>query len=378
MAKILRSCYYPPPMTNSDHLPDIAYWVSLSGFFGGPRLRKLWERFDSGAAAWRAGRENLSRLNFTPETIEKFLDWRQKTEPAECLKILNAEAIKVVMLNDPEYPPALQKLIDSPAILFYKGALPAEANTLAIVGTRKPTVYGRTVALNMAREAAAAGLTIISGLARGIDAIAHEAALERGGRAVAVIGSGLDRAGLYPPEHWGLAENIISSGGCVISEYPPLTKPAAHQFPERNRIIAGLAAATLVVEAPEKSGALITAFQALEYGREVLAIPGPITEPNAAGTNRLLKLGAHVITSPTDLLNFFNLSDRRATAPAPAISPDEQNILKLFSSVPQTIDDVANKSSLPIAKILINVSSLELAGLIQDVGGRRYIILSGG
>jgi DNA processing protein len=357
---------------------DRAIWVAISGFFGGPRMKKLWQNFSNGLAVWQSTANELIHCGFQADTAQKFIGWRQKIEPEACLNFLADQKIKYVLFGDPDYPEALLNLPDAPTLLFYKGNLPKSKNFLGIVGTRRATAYARLVALTMSRSLAASGLVIISGLARGIDSIAHEAALEQGGQTLGVIGSGLDRASFYPPENWSLAENIIVAGGGILSEYPPGTEPAQHHFPERNRIIAGLSRGVLVIEAPLKSGALITAYQALEYGREVMAVPGQITEPNSAGTNRLLKLGAHLITEATDitsLLNIESTAGSKIRSPKLELDAESLKILSLFYPSPLTIEEAANNSGLSAAKILMTVSELELKGMLRDTGGRCFVSL---
>ena len=214
--------------------------------------------------------------------------------------------MQTVNIKNKNYPELLKKIYEPPQVLYVNGQLKAkEKYPLAVVGTRKVSLYGKKITYSFVKALAQAGLTIISGLALGVDGIAHQAALDVGGRTIAVLGSGLDI--IYPSSHQQLAQNIIESNGAIISEYEPKTRPSKWTFPARNRIVAGMSLGTLVIEAPKKSGALITARYALEQGREVFAIPGSIYNENSAGCNLLIKMGAKPVTKPEDILESFNL-----------------------------------------------------------------------
>jgi len=213
---------------------------------------------------------------------------------------------KIYTLKDKNYPGLLKEIYDPPEKLYVEGNLsPEEKYPLAVVGTRRPSEYGKRVATELVKNLARLGLTIISGLALGIDGLAHEAALKVGGRTIAVLGSGIDI--IYPASHKKLAEDIIKSGGVIVSEYPPGTSPSKLTFPARNRIIAGLSLGTLVIEAPERSGAMITARFALEQGRDVFAVPGSISNLNSAGCNKLIKMGAKPVTRSEDVLESLGI-----------------------------------------------------------------------
>lgn len=288
-------------------------------------------------------------------------------------------SILTIGLNDSGYPRLLGEINDPPATLFYKGTLPVESDiTLAVVGTRAYTAYGKAATVHLVRELAAAGVVIVSGLARGIDGLAHRTALEVGGRTIAVIGSGLDRPSLYPREHWALAEEIIAAGGCVMSEYAPGTPSIPFHFPERNRIIAGLCRGTLVIEAPLKSGALITAYAALDYNREVLAVPQNIFERTAVGTNTLLRRGAHVVASVDDALTALGLEpNKKSKSPITAayLSDSENRVLSIITQAPLYIDKLGEKLALPSGELASLLTMLELKGFVQDVGNKTYIRL---
>jgi DNA processing protein len=357
---------------------DLAYWVALASIVRGRQLKRLIDRFASGSAAWQATRPELVAIGFEPATAERIAAERERLAPERALAEVERHGLSVARQSDPAYPPLLKETYDAPMLLFYRGRLPsAEDQTLAVVGTRSFSAYGKAATITLVRELAGAGLAIVSGLARGVDALAHETTLEVGGRTIAVLGSGLDDASVYPREHVRLAGRIVAGGGAVLSEYPPGVGPERHHFPERNRIIAGLSLGTLVVEAPETSGALITAKIALDYNREVLAVPGSIFERTAAGTNELLKLGARLVTAPADVLDALQLEARpTARHDARDLTDAERAILAALAGDPRHVDDLAAATALAAATLLSTLSLLELKGAVKDVGGKHYIRLA--
>lgn len=268
-----------------------------------------------------------------------------------------------VAAADPEFPPLLAALVDPPLGLFVRGAVP-DHPAVAVVGARLASAYGREVADHLGRELAAAGVCVVSGMARGVDAAAHRGALAAGGPSVAVWGAGPDR--VYPPEHGPLAEEIAAAG-CLITEYPPGAKPLPHHFPERNRIIAGMARIVVVVEADEKSGALSTARLALDEGREVMAVPGSIFSRLSVGPNGLIRAGAAPVLSAADVLSVLGMSgSTEAGAPPPAA----------LAAVPAgeafTIDHLAGLLCQPVARVLEQVLQWELAGWLAREPDGRY------
>lgn len=287
--------------------------------------------------------------------------------------------IRTVAREDNDYPPLLSALHDPPEFLFVRGRLPAPNDAcLAIVGSRKNTEYGQRVTNLIVPDLVRAGLTIVSGLAFGIDSIAHRATLAAGGRTIAILGSGVDRESVTPVSHTGLADQIVSSGGAVISEYPQGTPGSKFTYPARNRIIAGLSVGTLVVEAAERSGALITARSALNENREVFAVPQNITSPTAYGVNRLIQMGAHPVTSAEDVLQALGMEK-----PAPkhlslpeAATPEEKKILGLLSAEPLHIDSIIQSLNLPSGAVMSVLTLLELNGMVQNLGGMRFVRLS--
>ncbi|MCX6740775.1 MAG: DNA-processing protein DprA [Candidatus Parcubacteria bacterium] len=279
--------------------------------------------------------------------------------------------IQKIDLANPNYPKLLKEIYDPPKQLYVWGDLRAEENyPLAIVGTRKISSYGKQVTTELTRNLAKAGLTIISGLALGVDGLAHQACLDVGGRTIAVLGSGLKR--IYPALHQKLAEKIVLSGGAVISEYEPNQGPTKWTFPLRNRIVAGMSLGTLVIEAPEGSGALITASCSLELGREVFAVPGNIYQQNSFGNNQLLKTGAKVVTSTQDVLDAFNLELATEKKEIKAANEEEKIILAILINEPLSIDEIIKQSKLEASIISSTLVMMEMMGKIKNLGGGKY------
>ncbi len=350
------------------------------------RLRVLVQTAGSLEAAWRADITLLDRVGFTPEAREDFVEHQRAWNLERAFQALTENGIALLAESDAEYPALLHRIYDPPLALYVRGAVPPTDATIAFVGSRNATPYGRSVTQSLVRPLAARGWTIVSGLAYGIDAEAHRGALAVRGRTIAVLGSGVDNASLYPRAHRTLAQEMIDHAGAVISEFAPGTGARPEQFPQRNRIIAGLSHAVVVVEASETSGALITARVALEENRDVLAVPGPITSPLSAGTHRLLKEGAAPACSVDDILEALAMRDvltlplppeRAAHVPAPAgggvPSPVAQRILETLNGNPQTLDAIITASTLPPHEASAAISILELHGLVRDVGGKQYV-----
>lgn len=283
--------------------------------------------------------------------------------------------IRKITIQDKAYPKLLKEIYDPPKELYILGKLKAEENyPLAVVGTRKISNYGKQVTIDLVRNLAKAGLTIISGLALGVDGLAHQSCLDVNGRTIAVLGSGLNQ--IYPSIHKKLAEKIIQSGGAIISEYPPDTRPEKWTFPMRNRIIAGLSLGVLVIEAPEISGALITARCALDFGREVFAVPGNIYSQNSVGTNQLIKLGAKPVTKAEDILDALNLElaleQKREIKPA---SKEEKIILEILAAGPVHIDEIIKKTKLDSPIVSSTLTMMEITGKVRHIGNGNYTII---
>ena len=294
------------------------------------------------------------------------------------LKRLNRIGGRILTIWDSDYPDLLKKTYDPPTLLYLLGRfLPADKNAIAIVGTRRPSPYGQTVAEMRTKELSALGFTITSGLARGIDTIAHTTALKSGGRTIAVIGSGLDVP--YPPENRKLLE-AITLQGAVVSEFPMGAKPDAVNFPRRNRIISGLSLGTLVVESGEDGGAMITASTALDQNREVFAIPGAITEKRSSGPHKLIREGrAKLVQQVDDILEELGpqmrhlVKKQRAPEPVIELTMFERNIYNALSEQPVHIDSLAEIVNTTTADALVNLLSLEFKGLVRQLPGKMFV-----
>ncbi len=285
------------------------------------------------------------------------------------------EDVKQINIDDENYPKILKEIPDPPKTIYIRGEINQKDKlAIGIVGTRNYTSYGKQVAYDISGRLAEAGITVISGLAKGIDTFVHKAVLEKGGRTIAVLGSAVDAKSVYPSCNQGLADKI-SESGAVISEYPPGTKSERYFFPQRNRIISGLSMGVVVIEAPEKSGALITATCALEQNREVFAIPGSIYSKNSAGANKLIQMGAKLINCANDILDELNLpllTENRKVKPE---TKEEEIILNIISKEPIHIDEITKKSNLDAEKVGSTIIMLELKGTIKNAGGGHYILI---
>jgi DNA processing protein len=357
-------------------LDERIYWVLLTMVkqIGPTRFGRLLDRFGSAEAAWNASLLDLAGAGLDRRAVESFGKLRAAVDPEAEWQKLERQGISLVILDDPAYPAALREIPDPPPVLYLRGELsPADDWAIAVVGTRRASPYGRQATERIVADVARAGVTIVSGLARGIDTHAHSAALAAGGRTIAVLGSGLDR--IYPDENRKLAEQIAGSGA-VLSEYPLGTPPDATNFPRRNRIVSGLARATLVVEADYKSGAMITATQAAEQGRDVFAVPGSIFNPLSAGPHQLIREGARVVTDASDILEELHLTavvEQRATREALPADPTEAALLRLLSHEPTHVDDLTRSARLPSATVTSTLTILELKGLARQLGPMQNV-----
>lgn len=355
---------------------DLPFWIALSRINGiGPRrFGLLLEAFGSARAVWEATASQLIEAGLDRRSVESLARLRPRIDPSTELPHLRALGARAVARDDPQYPPLLKEIYDPPPVLYVRGELdPPEVALLSIVGTRSATSYGRMAAERLAGEVARAGITVVSGLAYGIDAAAHRGALEAGGRTIAVLGSGLDR--IYPSQHVRLAEQIAAHGA-IITEFPLGTKPDARNFPQRNRVVSGLSFGTLVVEAGERSGALITAAFAADQGRDVMAVPGSIFSPASRGTNRLIRDGAIPVTSAEDILQ--ELEPQRGTRhmAVERIVPEddtERALLAILGTEPLHIDEIARMASLPMSVVNAGLAMMELKGLARQTGAMNYV-----
>lgn len=349
------------------------------------RVRRLLERFGSPQAILSAPtRELLAVPGIGEEMAAHLAAWQDHIDLAEEERRIAEHGITLLTQDDPAYPPALRTIHDPPFLLYMRGSLtPADAASIAVVGSRRTTHYGREQAKKLSFQLARAGFTIVSGLARGIDTAAHEAAIAAGGRTIAVLGSGLGN--VYPPENRALADRIAEQGA-VLSEFPVLYVPDKQSFPLRNRIVAGMSQGLLVVEAPAWSGALITANQALEQGRSVFAVPGPIDRPTSEGCHRLIQQGATLVCSADDLiselgleihslpLDFSNTSSGDMKKPSLylEISDLERCILEELDQGDASIDHLVEATGLPSGRLSAALLQLEMKRLVRQLPGKTF------
>ena len=354
------------------------YWIgfNLVRGIGSVRFQQIKNYFGDLSVAWNAPGESFKQAGLPGRAVTNFLRLRKQIDLDKVYESILEKNIKVLTLLDDDYPRLLKEIDQSPPVIYVKGTLTlADEFAIAIVGTRRVSEYGQQITRDTSIYLAGHGLTIVSGLARGVDGIAHRHALEAGGRTIAVLGSGVDV--IYPPEHRKLAE-AISENGAVISDYPLGTQPEGVNFPPRNRIISGLSLGTIVVEAGDRSGALITADFAVEQGRDVFAVPGKVLSPASRGTNRLIQNGAYAMVSPLDVLDVLNLSELESIKTARQVLPadkTEARILQVMNFEPMHIDEICNEVSLPVDKVSAALTMMELKGLVQHVGAMRYAVV---
>ncbi len=362
-------------------LEELSYWVAFSRVLGiGPmRFNTLRGYFhDDIAAAWRADSKELAQAGLDQKTIDGFLKQRAGIDPQRELERLQRLRVRVITIKDRDYPPLLKELINAPPVLYVAGTLKYDEDrfALGVVGTRKVSTYGRQVTEQFVKELAEGKVTVVSGLAQGIDTIAHTAALDAGGRTIAVLANGLDA--IYPAANLGLARRIVESEqGALITEFPLGVKPDARNFPARNRIISGLSLGVLVTEAPQQSGALITANFALEQGREVFAVPNSIYSPGSVGVNKLIQDGAHLVTNINDILMALNLFMVPQQIEMQAVLPEneeERLLLGLISHEPRQVDEIIRDSELPTMIVTSTLMMMEIKGMIRQVGNMQYVL----
>lgn len=359
----------------------------------GPQtVRRLVEHFGRPDRALRASYEKLSEIHaIGPKRASAITAMGGSEQALAILKRISDDGIDVLTEHSPQYPPQLQVLgEDAPVVLFVKGRIaPEDYCSIAMVGSRKYSPYGKAVAEKLSGDLAAMGMTVVSGLARGIDTIAHRAAIEVGGRTIGVLGSGIDVP--YPHENRGLMERM-SHSGAVVTEFPPGTAPRPENFPRRNRLISALSLGVLVVEAAQKSGSLITASLALEQGREVFAVPGSILSESSGGTNQLIKLGARMVTSAEDVLvelaplikGYIKLTqppeEQMQEAPTLPLSfgegspqgEDEAKLWQVLQGEPQHVDDLVRASGLDARRVLALLLQWEVLGSVKQMEGMRF------
>ncbi|MCD6567318.1 MAG: DNA-processing protein DprA [Dehalococcoidia bacterium] len=363
-------------MINAD---ELKYWVGFSRVPGIGRIRfsQLRGHFDNLQDAWHASEGKLKQAGLDARSVDSLLALRPEISLDREIEELERHQVKALTCEDSSYPARLKETYDYPPVLYVKGELPPEdAPCLAVVGTRRPSPYGRQAAEEIVSDLSRNDILITSGLARGIDTVAHRTTLNNGGKTIAVFGCGLDV--IYPAENARLAQTITEHG-LLVSEHPLGTKPRPEYFPLRNRIMSGLSLGVLVIEARERSGALITASQALSQNREVFAVPGSIFSPNSKGTNHLIQAGgAKLVADYADILEELNLitslprqAEIREFVPA---NESETAVLKQLTSEPVQADEICRLSGLPIAEVSSTLAILELNGIVRHVGNMSYVL----
>jgi DNA processing protein len=353
------------------------YWVAFGRVpqIGRARFSTLEAHFGSMEDAWKASPAELEAAGLSGNPLSALLASRDGIDPEAELDRLDKLGMQALTWGEDAYPSGLKQIFDRPPVLYVRGALTAaDGWSVALVGTRRATAYGRQVAEEMAEGLSRNGITVVSGLARGIDSMAHKTALGAGGRTLAVLACGLDM--VYPPENLRLAQEIMERGA-LISDYPPGTQPRSEYFPRRNRIMVGLSLGVLVVEGDVKSGAMITARQALDENREVFDVPGSIYTPTFRGTNWLIQNGqAKLVVGVRDILEELNLTmatqqlEAKELIPA---DPTEERLLRCLSSEPIHIDEVRRASGLAIDTVSSVLAMLELKGMARQVGNMNYV-----
>jgi DNA processing protein len=325
-------------------------------------------------SAWDSDPAALAEAGLGAKVIERVLAARKNVNLDQVWAKIESQGIKILTWQDEAYPSRLKEIDQPPPVMYIRGEyLPDDLFAVAIVGTRRVTPYGRQITEELSAFLASNGITVISGLARGVDAIAHQAALKAGGRTIGVLGSGVDK--IYPPEHLKLAEQMMERGA-IISDYSPGTPPDASNFPPRNRIISGLSLAVVVIEAGETSGALITAEFAAEQGREIFAVPGSILAPQSKGTNKLIQNGAQPLLSVNDLmqaLDFTRIGEHKAARKIIPADETEARLLSVLAAEPKHVDEIRNQADLPIEKVSATLALMELKGMVRQVGGMNYV-----
>lgn len=367
-----------PSSPGQDGVPaDLAFRVALHRIYrlGAMRFGLLERYFGSLEEAWRADSASLSAAGLDARTVTEVVRARGDIDPDSELERLYLAGVTALAATDSRYPSRLGDIADAPPVLYVRGAwLPEDEWGVAVVGTRRATAYGRQAAGELSRGLGVNSVTVVSGLARGIDTIAHNAALEAGGRTVAVLANGLDT--VYPPENARLSDQIAEHGA-LMTDYPLGTKPRADFFPRRNRIMSGVALGTLVVEGDHDSGAMITAKFAIEQGREVFVVPGSIFSPQSRGPHALLRDGATPVASAGEVLEALNLTmvgtQMDFGRAMPPTDPDEVALMAALSREPRHIDEVARASGLAPATVSGTLAMLELKGLVRDLGGMQYV-----
>jgi len=349
----------------------------ISGI-GPQKIKTLLGHFENTKAIWEVGLENLKYTKIGEKLAERIVVERNNINPDKEWEKLQKENIQILTFDSPGYPPLLKEIHNPPYLLYTKGKFNFLNSTplISIVGSRKYTPYGSQIARNFSKDLSRAGFAIVSGMALGIDTFAHRGTLEAGGKTIAVLGNGLDEKSIYPRNNLNLSREIEESG-MLISEYPIGTQAGPLTFPARNRIVAGLSLGTLVVEAGESSGALITAQMALNANREVFSVPGQIFSLQSVGTNNLIKKGARLVSGLKDILEELNMSLQKETGekiPRIPATENEKVLLEILSPEPIHIDNISKLSKLGTAEVSSALSMMEIKGWVKNIGGQNYIL----
>jgi len=362
--------------SRSSNPEDTKNWIALDRVSGlGPKkFDSLEKAFPSMEQAWSASPAELTEAGLDQATTQKIIDRRDEINPDDEAAKLDGSGVRADTRKSSLYPTRLAQIYDPPAVIYMRGALTeADGRSVAVIGTRKASMHGKEAAKLLAGELARKGVTVVSGLARGIDGIAHAAALDAGGRTIAVLGSGLNR--IYPAEHLTLAKRIPDAGA-LISEFPLDARPDAHNFPRRNRILSALSLGTLVIEAGFKSGAMLTVEHAVQQNKEVSAVPGSILSETNKGTNWLIQQGAKLVTGVDDVLDELNIVVKGGQLPMEQIVLEndlEATVLGIIDADPRHIDDVTRTSGLESSTVASTLSLLEIKGLVRQAGPMQYV-----
>lgn len=354
---------------------NTAYLLALHSIDGlGPiRLKAILKYFKDPKLAWEASAEQIMQVGIPKTIVDRLVETRNKLEPESYAQKIAQSGIKWVTIFDKNYPKLLSEVYDPPTVLYYLGDLTGLSRNIAVVGTRKMTGYGKVATQQFTKGLVDAGVTVVSGLARGVDSQAHLTAVSENGKTVAVLGGGL--YDIFPPENRGLAAKIASGFGAVISEFPPSYPSLPGNFPSRNRIISGLSEAVVVIEAAEDSGSLITAKLALEQGREVFAVPGPITSDLSKGPVNLIRQGAKAVFGPEEVLEELGINrvkSQESRVKNENISEEEKKVLQSLENETRHIDEIGRQLNFTSAKISALLLKMEISGLVQSMGVGIY------
>ncbi len=361
-------------------IPDLHYWLAFSAFLkiGPIKFKRLLGYFSSAEYAFFAPREKLIQAGLEESLVEEFLGFRQRFKLEPLIKTLEHENINLCPVHSENYPPLLKHIHNPPFLLYVKGngALLKNNFAVAVVGTRTCTTYGTQIAHEMGRDLSSQGVTVVSGGALGIDTAAHTGALPQQGSTVAMLAGGLDEASWFPQDNTNFFRKILMKGGALVSENPPGVRAQPFSFPQRNRIVSGMTLGAVVVEAPEDSGALITAQCALDQNREVFAVPGSVYNPMSVGPHNLLRQGAQLVSNARDIMDALQLaqvvSHKKIQERVPTTS-EEEKIIEHLSHDPLHVDALVARTGLHASSVNALLTTLELKGVIKNMGNMRYV-----